>query len=89
MGDADVYDITIKTIANHSKAAVAFVNYPRSPEFKYPIALNHVYETVKFFSENGTNYGINPQKIAIVLASPRFKITGFLHLPTACKSLKF
>lgn len=66
MGDADVYDITIKTIANHSKAAVAFVNYPRSPEFKYPIALNHVYETVKFFSENGTDYGINPQKIAIV-----------------------
>lgn len=66
MGDADVFDMTIKTIAEHSKAAVAFINYSRSPEFKYPSALNQIYETVKHFGEMGSDYGINPQKIAIV-----------------------
>lgn len=66
MGDADVYDMTIKTIAKYSKSAVAFVNYSRSPEYKYPVALNQVYETVKYFVENGSDYGINSQKIAIV-----------------------
>ncbi len=66
MGDADVYDMTIKTIAKYSKSAVAFINYPRSPEFKYPVALNQVYETVKYFADNGADYGINPEKIALV-----------------------
>ena len=31
MGDADTYDMTIRTIANHTKSGVAFINYPRSP----------------------------------------------------------
>ncbi len=66
MGNADVFDMTIKTIAIHARTAIAFVNYPKSPEFKYPIALNHIYETVKYFGENGSDYGINPKKIAIV-----------------------
>lgn len=66
VGDADVYDMTIKTIAKYSKSAVAFVNYSRSPEYKYPVALNQIYETVKYFTKNGINYGINSQKIAIV-----------------------
>ena len=51
MGDADVYDMTIKKIANYTKSAVAFVNYPRSPEFKYPDALNQIYATIKYFGE--------------------------------------
>lgn len=66
MGDADVYDMTIKTIAKYSKSAVAFINYPRSPEFKYPTALNQVYETVKYFNENGSDYGVDPERIALV-----------------------
>ena len=66
MGDADVFDMTIKTVAEYSKAAVAFINYPRSPEFKYPIALNHIYEAVKYFKENGSDYKINTEKIALM-----------------------
>ena len=66
MGDANVYDMTIKTIAKYSKSAVAFINYPRSPEFKYPVALNQVYETVKYFNENGSDYGVDPERIALV-----------------------
>ena len=53
MGDADVFDMTIKTIAEHTKSAVAFVNYPRAPEFKYPVALNQVFEAVKHFAKIG------------------------------------
>lgn len=66
MGDADVYDMTIKTIAKYAKTAVAFINYPRSPEFKYPTALNQIYEAVKYFADNGADYMINPEKIALL-----------------------
>lgn len=65
MGDADVYDMTIKKIANYTKSAVAFVNYPRSPEFKYPDALNQIYATIKYFAEYGSDNNIDTNKIAI------------------------
>lgn len=81
MGDADVFDMTVKTIAEHTKAAVAFVNYPRAPEFKYPVALNQVYETVKHFAMNGADYGINSEKIAIAGDSAG----GNLAIATAIK----
>ena len=29
MGDADAFDMTIRTIAVHTKSVVAFINYPR------------------------------------------------------------
>ena len=65
MGDADTYDMTIRKIANYTKAAVAFVNYPRSPEFQYPDALNQIYATIKYFSEYGSDNNIDSNKIAI------------------------
>lgn len=65
MGDADAFDMTIKTIANHTKSAVAFINYPRSPEFQYPDALNQIYDSIKHFTENGSDYNIDTEHIAI------------------------
>lgn len=65
MGDADTYDMTIRTIANHTKSVVAFINYPRSPEFQYPDALNQISATIKHFAENGSDYNIDTQRIAI------------------------
>lgn len=81
MGDADVFDMTIKTIAEHTKSAVAFVNYPRAPEFKYPVALNQVFEAVKHFAINGSDYGINSERIAIAGDSAG----GNLAIATAIK----
>lgn len=65
MGDADAYDMTIRTIANHTKSVVAFINYPRSPEFQYPDALNQIYAAIKYFEENGSENNIDTQRIAI------------------------
>ena len=65
MGDADVFDMTIKTIATHTKSAVAFINYPRSPEFQYPDALNQIYAAIKYFQEYGSDHNIDSSRIAI------------------------
>lgn len=65
MGDADIFDMTIKTIAENTKSAVAFINYSRSPEFKYPAALNQICEAIKYFSENGSDYKIDSNRIAV------------------------
>ena len=65
MGDKYDFDMLIKTIANCAETAVAFVEYSRSPEVKYPAALNQIYEVIKYFSENGNLYGIDGKHIAV------------------------
>lgn len=65
LGDFEDYDMTVKTIANCTKSAVAFVEYPHSPEFPYPHALNHIYGALKFLSENADKYNIDRERIAI------------------------
>ena len=66
MGDSDCYEMTIKTIANYTNSAVVFINYSRAPEFQYPTAFNQVYSVLEYFSQNGSDYKINPHKIAIM-----------------------
>lgn len=66
LGDADAFDMTIKTIANHTKSVVAFVNYSRSPESQYPTAINQIYGALKYLSENPDEYNIDSDHIALV-----------------------
>lgn len=65
LGDAESFDMTIRTIANHTKSVVAFVNYSRSPESQYPAALNQIYGAMKYLSENPDEYNIDSENIAI------------------------
>ena len=66
MGDFEIYDMTVKTIANCTESAVAFIEYPRSPEFPYPHALNHISGALKFLYQNTDKYKLNRERIALV-----------------------
>lgn len=80
IGDFNSYEMTVKTIANHTKSVVAFVNYPRSPEFKYPHALNHIYGALTFFAENGDKYNIDSKRIAIAGDSAGANMAGVIAI---------
>ncbi len=66
MGDKDVYDMTIRHISIHSCSAVLFVEYSRSPEEKYPVAINQIYGVLKYFAENGDSYNVDGSRISLV-----------------------
>ena len=66
MGNADDFDMTVKTIANWANCTVAFINYSKAPEAKYPVALNQIYSALEHFYNNGHEYNINPKCIAIM-----------------------
>ena len=66
MGDFEDFEITIKTIANISKSAIAFINYSRSPEFQFPTAIKQIYAALEFFSKNADNPRINTEKISLM-----------------------
>lgn len=66
LGGIDTHDRLVRELANSVNAAIVFVNYSRSPEAKYPIALEEIYETLTWVSENSHSYNMDADRIAVV-----------------------
>jgi acetyl esterase/lipase len=66
LGDKETHDRLVREVANGAQATVIFVDYPRSPEAKYPIALEQAYSTLLWMAENGPQINIDPTRIAVV-----------------------
>ena len=65
LGDADTYDYFMRELTNGSGAAVVFVEYSRSPEARYPVALEECYAATKWIAEHGAELNLNVAKIAV------------------------
>lgn len=65
LGDKDVFDRLIREIANGAGAAVVFVNFTRSPEAKYPVAIEEAYAATKYIAENGKALNVDPSRLAV------------------------
>ena len=65
LGDKDTHDMLVRKLANCTNSVVAFVNYSRSPEAKYPTALNEIYGVLKYLNNHHKDFNINPDKIII------------------------
>ena len=66
LGDKEVYDMPSKKLANETNSVVIFVNYTKSPEAKYPTALNQIYGVLRYIFDNHDEFNIFQDKIAIV-----------------------
>jgi acetyl esterase len=66
LGDKDAYDRLIREIADGAQAAVVFVNFTRSPEARYPVALEECYAATKWLAENGALVNIDRRRIAVM-----------------------
>jgi acetyl esterase len=42
-----------------------FVDYARSPEAKYPVAIEQAYAATKWVAENGASMGIDPSRLVV------------------------
>ncbi|MFI5176713.1 MAG: alpha/beta hydrolase [Terriglobia bacterium] len=65
LGDANTHDRLIREIATGAGAAVVFVNFTRSPEAKYPVAIEQAYAATKYISENGKALHLDASRIAV------------------------
>jgi len=64
-GDKDIYDRLMRDLAVGANAAIVFVDFSRSPEAKYPTAIEESYAVVKHVAENGKALGLDPSRIAV------------------------
>ncbi len=65
-GDALTHDRLIRELANLAAAAVVFVNYDRSPEAKYPTAIEQIYAVARWIAHDGHTQNLDRGRMAIV-----------------------
>ena len=65
LGNAGTHDRLVREWACGAGAAVVFVEYDRSPEAHYPVAIEQGYATARWIVREGAANGLDPERIAI------------------------
>ncbi|MEU6556164.1 alpha/beta hydrolase [Streptomyces sp. NPDC046915] len=80
LGNADTHDRLVRELANGIRAAVVFVEYARSPEAHYPVAIEQGYATAQWIVREGAAHGLDPDRIAVAGDSVGGNMTAALAL---------
>jgi acetyl esterase len=65
LGNAGTHDRLVRELACGAGAALVFVEYDRSPEARYPVAIEQGYATARWIVREGAANGLDPERIAI------------------------
>ena len=65
LGNAATHDRLIRELAVGVDAAVVFVEYDRSPEARYPVAIEQGYAVVQWVTREGSAHDLDPNRMAI------------------------
>jgi acetyl esterase/lipase len=79
-GDAHTHDRLVRELAVGAGAAVVFPEYQRSPEARYPVAIEQNYAVAQWVASGGAGRGLDPSRIAVVGDSVGGNMTAALTL---------
>src|SRR5215470_990697 len=65
LGDRKTHDRLVREIAVGAGAAVVFVDYDRSPEARYPVAIEQAYAATCYVVDHGADLRIDPLRLAV------------------------
>lgn len=80
LGNAATHDRLVRELAVGARAALAFVEYPNSPEARYPVAIEQGYATAQWITRNGTSQGLDASRMAVAGESVGGNMTAALAL---------
>jgi acetyl esterase len=80
LGNAGTHDRLVRELAVGARAAVVFVEYDRSPEARYPVAIEQGYATAQWIVREGAANGLDPDRIAVAGDSVGGGMTAALAL---------
>jgi acetyl esterase len=80
LGNADTHDRLVRELAVGTGAAVVFVEYERSPEAHYPVAIEQGYATAQWIVREGAANQLDPERIAVAGDSVGGGMTAALAL---------
>ena len=65
LGDRTTHDRLVREIAVGAGAAVVFVDYDRSPEARYPVAIEQAYAATRYVVDHSADLHIDPSRLAV------------------------
>jgi len=65
LGDTETHDRLVREIAIGAQATVVFLEYARSPQAKYPVAIEQAYTATTWVAEHGAAIGVDPSRLAV------------------------
>ncbi len=65
LGNAATHDRLVRELAVGARAALLFVEYPNSPEAKYPVAIEQGYATAQWAIREGATKGLDATRMAV------------------------
>jgi acetyl esterase len=80
LGNAGTHDRLVREFAVGTCAAVVFVEYDRSPEAHYPVAIEQGYATAQWIVRSGPDNGLDPNRMAVAGDSVGGGMTAALAL---------
>jgi acetyl esterase len=80
LGTADTHDRLVRELAVGTGAALVFVDYDRSPETRYPVAIEQGYATAQWIVREGAANELDPNRIAVAGDSVGGNMTAALTL---------
>ena len=80
LGNADTHDRLVRELAVGTGAAVVFVEYDRSPEVRYPVAIEQGYATAQWIVREGAANQLDPNRMAVAGDSVGGNMTAALTL---------
>ncbi len=79
-GDRDIYYRLLRDICAGTEAAVVYIDYDRSPEAKYPVAIEQIYAATKYVADNGKELNVDSSRIVVAGDSVGGNMTAALTL---------
>ncbi|WP_326834576.1 alpha/beta hydrolase [Amycolatopsis rhabdoformis] len=80
LGNAGTHDRLVREFATGVGAAVVFVEYTRSPEAHYPVAIEQAYATAQWVGREGAAKGLDASRMAVAGDSVGGNMTAALAL---------
>ena len=65
LGNAQTHDRLVRDLATGVGAAVVFVEYDRSPEARYPVAIEQAYAVAQWITAHGADEDIDASRLAV------------------------
>ena len=82
LGDRNTHDRLVREIAVGAGAAVVFVDYDRSPEARYPVAIEQAYAATCYLADHSADLRIDPSRLAVAGDSVGGNMAAALTLMT-------
>jgi acetyl esterase len=80
LGDRETHDRLVRELTVGTNAVFVFVDYDRSPESRYPDAVEESYAVLKYVTEHPDEFGVDASRVAIAGDSVGGNMTAVIAL---------